>query len=121
VVFVAQVVFLDPSDGGRASLAGQGYRPTIRFAGSELLLAGRVNFLQANGEPLAKGARAPREVEAEIWLFNEDVATISMEIGTTFELTEGTYAVAKGRIVRSIRSTDFDFKFAGEQPWRLAE
>jgi hypothetical protein len=117
MIFLADVRFYEPNAGGIPHLARQGYRPTVRFAGDNTLHMARVNFLKVDGTPYEEKSPVPRQVMAEVWLFNEYVGGLLLEEGVKFQLTEGTHAVAEAAIEGSVQTIDLDRKCL-LPPWR---
>jgi translation elongation factor EF-Tu-like GTPase len=120
MVFYADIVFFDAKNGGRRSPGFQGYRPMVRFPDSTMLSFARINFVTPDGRPYEMGARVPGAVVAEMCIPNDDPSAAILQTGTTFELTEGTHAIARGTITGDVRTVDFDWEFV-RPPFRLVD
>lgn len=107
--FIAQIAFLDPSEGGRTMPVSQGYRPTIKLEGHEILFSGKIVFLDESGAPLAVGYQVPRPARAEILMSNSQLDDVEIKRGTHFRLTEGTRPIANGLIEAVMDAKDYDY------------
>lgn len=87
----------------------QGYRPTIKFEGHEILFSGKIVFLDESGAPLAAGYQVPRPARAEILMSNSQLDDVEIKRGTHFRLTEGTRPIANGLIKAVMDAKDYDY------------
>lgn len=104
--FRAHLIPVPASEGGRSKPFVQGpslYRPTLHFSEKDVYigLVG-VDFLDDSGNSLPEGARISTDVDVDIYVVDDNVVLElrrRVALGRPFDVTEGTFVVAKGRIL----------------------
>jgi elongation factor Tu len=96
--FIAEVSYLSTEEGGRRSYAASGYRPHLKFEGSDYLTSGEQHF--PDREKVLPGETAT----AEISILSVEVFKNKLFVGQPFEFSEGGKLIGRGRIVEIVNS-----------------